>query len=128
MKEKLENLLKNSYSPYSKYAVAAILVMKDNKEFYGVNYENASYGSTICAERNVIGSAITAGYKKGDFKVLYLMASSGDFVTPCFACRQVLIEFMNNDDLVISVNKDGEEKTYKVIELCPYPFDDEDLK
>ena len=128
MKEKLENLLKNSYSPYSKYAVAAILVMKDNKEFYGVNYENASYGSTICAERNAIGSAITAGYKKGDFKTLYLMVSSGDFATPCFSCRQVISEFMNKEDKVISVNIKGEEKIYTVEELCPFPFSDEDLK
>ncbi|MBQ9318827.1 MAG: cytidine deaminase [Bacilli bacterium] len=128
MKDKLISLLKNSYSPYSKFAVAAILVTKDNKEFYGVNFENASYGSTICAERNAIGSAITAGYKKGDFKELYLMLSSGNFGTPCCACRQVLIEFMNKSDKVISINDKGEEKVYTVEELCPYPFSDEDLQ
>lgn len=128
MKDKLVALLKNSYSPYSKFAVAAILVTKDNKEFYGVNYENAAYGSTICAERNAIGSAIAAGYKKGDFKEIYLMLSSGNFGTPCLACRQVLLEFMSKDNKVISVNDKGEEKIYTIEQLCPYPFSDGDLQ
>ena len=70
MREKLTELLKNSYSPYSKFPVAAIVVMKDGREFSGVNVENASYGATICAERSAIVSAISHGYKKGDFKEL----------------------------------------------------------
>ena len=68
MIEKLLELQNNSYSPYSNYKVSAIAVMKDNKEFYGVNVENASFGATICAERSAILSAISNGYKKGDFK------------------------------------------------------------
>lgn len=127
MREKLENLLKNSYSPYYHFPVSAILVTKDGKEYYGVNVENAN-GTSICAERNAISSAIAAGYKKGDFDRIYLMLSSGEFGTPCFACRQVLLEFMDKDNLVISVNKDGLEKKYTLEELCPYPFNDEDLK
>ena len=57
MEEKLKNLLEHAYAPYSKYRVSAIVVMKDNHEFYGVNVENASYGATICAERNAILNA-----------------------------------------------------------------------
>ena len=41
MKEKLLKLLNNSYSPYSKFRVAAIALMKDGTEFNGVNVENA---------------------------------------------------------------------------------------
>ena len=63
MKEKLLELHKNSYSPYSNFAVSAILVMIDGKEFNGVNVENASYGAGICAERTAIVSAVAAGYK-----------------------------------------------------------------
>ena len=40
-----------SYSPYSKYAVGAVIVTKDDKYFYGANIENAAYPSGICAER-----------------------------------------------------------------------------
>ena len=76
MKEKLLNLLNNSYSPYSNFKVACIVVTKDNKEFIGVNVENSSYGATICAERSAILSAISNGYKKHDFEKLYVMCDS----------------------------------------------------
>lgn len=127
MKEKLEQLLKNAYSPYYKFPVSAIVVTKDGHEFSGVNVENAN-GTSICAERNAIASAIANGYKKGDFSKIYIMLSSHKFGTPCFACRQVILEFFDKDDLVISVDGNGQEKEYKVSQLCPYPFDEGDLK
>lgn len=127
MKEKLEKLIKNAYSPYYNFKVAAIVVMKDGSEFVGVNVENAN-GTSICAERHAIGSAVANGYKKGDFDRIYLMLENGNFGTPCFACRQVILEFFDKDGLVISVGKDGMEKEFKVSELCPYPFSEDDLK
>ena len=122
MQEKLKELLNNSYSPYYHFPVSAIVVMKDGNEFIGVNVENAN-GTSICAERHAIGNAIAHGYKKGDFDRIYIMLSSGEFGTPCFACRQVLTEFFNKEDKVISVDKKGNEKVYTIEELCPYPFD-----
>ena len=127
MKEKLQELLKNAYSPYYKFPVSAIVEMKDGNTFDGVNVENAN-GTSICAERNAIANAIGAGYKKGDFKKIYVMLDSGEFGTPCFACRQVILEFFNLDDEVVSVRKSGETKTYTINELCPHPFNAEDLK
>lgn len=127
MKEKLENVLKNAYSPYYKFKVGCIVVMKDGSEFIGVNVENAN-GTSICAERHAIGSAISNGYKKGDFDKLYIMFENGEFGTPCFSCRQVILEFFDKNSKVISVNKNGEEKVYTVDELCPYSFSSEDLK
>ena len=70
MKEKLLKLLNNSYSPYSKFRVAAIVVMKDGKEFCGVNVENASYGAGICSERSAIVSAVSNGYKVDGYRYL----------------------------------------------------------
>lgn len=127
MKQKLEQLLKNAYSPYYHFPVSAILVMKDGKTFGGVNVENAN-GTSICAERNAISAAIAAGYRKGDFSKIYIMLSSGNFGSPCFACRQVLLEFMELDCAVISINNRGEEKKYILSELCPFPFGGDDLK
>lgn len=127
MKEKLINLLNNSYAPYSKYRVAAILVCKDNTEFKGVNVENASYGATICAERSAIVSAISNGYKKHDFRKLYVMCDNDKIGMPCFICRQVFLEFFDKDMEVTCMNPKGETLTYTVGELCPYPFDSEDL-
>ena len=127
MEEKLIKLLDNSYSPYSKFRVAAIVVMNDDKEFCGVNVENASYGASICAERSAILSAISNGYKKNDFKAIYIMCDSEKISTPCFLCRMTLSELFTKEKQVICMNKNGDSKTYTVEELCPYPFGEEDL-
>ena len=129
MKDRLLTLATNSYSPYSNFRVATIIIMKDGTEFCGVNVENASYGSSICSERSAIVSAISAGYKKGDFKELHCMCADSNRVsTSCFGCRQVISEFFDaSADLYFYSNK-GEVKKYKVSDLCPYPFDEEDLK
>ena len=128
MKEKLIELLNNSYSPYSHFRVAAILVCKDGNEYKGVNVENASYGASICAERSAILSAVSAGYKKGDFDTLYVMCDNKKIGMPCFQCRQVFAELFDKDMIVTCMNPYGEEIKLTVKELCPYPFDSEDLK
>ena len=128
MKDKLLELQKNSYAPYSNFHVSAIVVMNDGVEFRGVNVENASYGAAICAERSAIVSAISAGYKKGDFKELNVMVSSGEVGMPCFICRQVISEFFDKDATVRCFATTGEYKEYTVEDICPYPFGSEDLK
>lgn len=128
MVEKLQRLLKNSYSPYSRFAVSAIVVMNDGSEFSGVNVENASLGGTICAERNAINAAITAGYSKDDFRSLNIMVSSNKVSTCCFLCRQVINEFFSGSSFIHCFNINGEEKTYTVAELCTYPFSKDDLR
>lgn len=128
MKEKLINLLNNSYSPYSNFRVSSIAVMKDGKEFAGVNVENASYGAGICAERNAIIQAIANGYKKGDFEKLYVMCDNDKIGMSCMICRQVMLEFFEKDKQVICMNPKGETEIHTIEELCPYPFDEEDLK
>ena len=128
MKEKLILLQQNSYSPYSHFAVSAIVIMKDGKEFNGVNVENAAYGAAICAERSAILSAISNGYKKKDFKELNIMVSSGEIGTPCFQCRQVISELFDKDAIVRCYATTGDYKEYTVEELCPYPFGEDDLK
>lgn len=128
MKEKLNHLLNNSYSPYSHFRVASIVVMKDGKEFIGVNVENASYGAGICAERSAILQAIANGYKKHDFETLYVMCDSKKIGMSCMLCRQMILEFFEKDKLIIAMNPDGDKEVHTVSELCPYPFDEEDLK
>ena len=128
MKEKLLNELNNSYSPYSKFRVSAICIMKDGKEFVGTNVENASYGAAICAERVAITSAIANGYKKNDFDKLYVMVDSEKISSCCFMCRQVITEFFDKNSQIILMNNKGLEEIHTVEELCPMPFDEEDLK
>lgn len=129
MVEKLLELAKNSYSPYSHFRVATIVVMKDGTEFKGVNVENSAYGSSICAERSAILAAISNGYTKGDFKEMHCLCADSDRIsTSCFACRQVISELFDKDVPLYFYSNKGESKVYKVSELCPYPFEEEDLQ
>lgn len=128
MRDELLNLQKKSYSPYSNFKVSCILIMNDGKKFFGVNVENASYGATICAERNAITTAIAEGYKKNDFKELYVMVDRNNIGTPCFLCRQVINEFFNPSSKIICMNQDGNQKEYLVSDLCPVPFGEESLR
>ena len=128
MVEKLKELLNNSYCPISNFAVSACVITKDGREFYGVNVEDASTRSGTCAERSAIFAAITAGVKKGEFKEVNVMVSSGDISTPCFSCRQMFVELFDEDCIIRCYSTEGEYKEYTVKELCPYPFESDDLK
>ena len=129
MKDKLLKIVKNAYAPYSNFHVAAIVVLKDGNYFDGVNVENASYGATICAERVAILKAVSNGYRKGDFKELHVLcADSKTISTCCFLCRQVITEFFDSNDIIYCYSKDGNVKNYKVSDLCPEPFNEDDLK
>lgn len=126
MKERLEELVKNAYAPYSKFKVACFVETKDGKFFPGVNVENANYTS-ICAERNAISYAVSQGYKKGDFEALHLFLESDTCGWPCMACRQVILEFFAPDKKIICYYG-SETCAHTVSELCPLPFTSEDLK
>ena len=128
MKEKLIKLLENSYCPISKFPVSSIIVMKDGTEISGVNVEDASTRAGICAERNAITTAVSLGYKKGDFKEIHVMVSTEEPSECCFVCRQLIVEFFSQDDLIYCYGNAGKVKTFTVKELCPHPFDESDLK
>lgn len=128
MFEKLKELLNYSYSPYSNFKVASIVVMKDGCEFVGVNVENASYGAGVCAERSAILSAISHGYKRNDFKEMYVLTSGNRISTSCFLCRQVMSELFEKEVPIHFYDIEGHLMDLLVKDLCPYPFDSEDLK
>ena len=128
MIEKLKELHKNSYVPISHFPVSSCLITKDGKKYYGVNVEDASTRAGTCAERNAIYSAITDGVKKNDIKEIHVMVSSGKIGTPCFVCRQMISEYMEEDGLIRCYDSLGNYKDYTVKELCPYPFGEDDLQ
>lgn len=128
MFEKLNERLKNAYTPISNFNVAACVVTKNGEEYFGVNVEDASTRAGTCAERAALFNAITDGVKKGDFKVMNVLTSSSKTSTPCFVCRQMISELMDKDSVVRCYNLDGEFEEYTVEELCPVPFEEEDLK
>ena len=111
---------KNSYSPYSKFAVGACVMSDSSKTYQGCNFENSSFGMTICAERNAIGSMIVAGEKK--IKAIAIYSPNMKNCTPCGACRQVITEFKSDDGTDVIVEADNGIKVYKIEELLPETF------
>lgn len=126
--DKLNELIENSSSKYYHYPVAAILECSDGKLYAGVNIETSSPQAGICAERNAIFSAITAGYKKDNFKRIYLLNKTENIITPCFICRQALSDYCNNDLEIVSFNTLGESKIFILKDLIPNSFGEENLK
>ncbi len=124
--ENLREIIKNAYAPYSDFRVAACVTLQNGQKFYGVNVENASFGGTICAERNAINSAVKAGYRKGDFASLTVLVEKPQVSFPCFLCRQSIVEFFDPFcDLILMA--DGETRHYKMSDIIVNPFTKKDL-
>lgn len=125
--EKALNARNNAYAPYSNFKVGACVLMKDGKMFDGCNVENASYGATICAERNAILKAVSMGYKYGDFDKLLVLGDTKGLCYPCALCRQVMNEFFEKTCEIIVCNIKGDYKVYRFEELLPFAFEKGDL-
>lgn len=112
----------HAYIPYSHFPVGAALVTKDGKVFQGCNIENASFGLTNCAERTAIFKAVSEGRR--DFQEIAIFGKTEQPVSPCGACRQVMVEFFEQDAKVTLVAKNGQTVEMTVAELLPYSFTD----
>ena len=97
--EQAKQVSENAHVPYSNFPVGACLLTECGKVFTGCNFENASYGLTICAERNAIGTAVSEGCKK--IKAVAIYAKNMQKCVPCGACRQVLHEFQSDEGMEI---------------------------
>lgn len=115
--------MKNAYTPYSKFNVGAAVLTKSGKVYTGCNIEIASYGATNCAERTAIFKAVSEG--ETDFKAIAITGDS-DPTYPCGICRQVIVEFGKDIDILIEV--EGELKVFSVDDLLPHSFTNADLK
>ncbi|MGM9923553.1 MAG: cytidine deaminase [Bacillus sp. (in: firmicutes)] len=122
--ESARKMKANAYIPYSKFPVGAALLLKDGTVINGVNVENVSLGATNCAERTAIFTAISNGYKKGDFQAIAVAGDTADFLPPCSICRQVLAEFCSPDMPVYLTNEKEEILELTLKELLPYAFTD----
>lgn len=81
----------SAYCPYSRFRVGAAVLTDDGLIVRGCNVENASYGLTICAERNAIFQAVAAG--KRVVIAIVVFTPTDRPTAPCGACRQVIFEF-----------------------------------
>ncbi len=116
---------KNSYCPYSGFAVGAA-VMDDKGNIYsGCNVENAAYGDSVCAERVAMFEAVSEGASNLKY-ILVAGSPKGDAITdyayPCGTCRQVMSELMDGDAVIYVAGPEGDIKEYTLEELLPHSF------
>ena len=113
-----------AYAPYSGFRVGAAVLDENGRIHAGSNVENASYGLTVCAERNAVGRMVSAGGKK--IVALLVFTNTEKLTPPCGACRQVIAEFTSsgsdaNDPLIILANR-RRSKQVHLSRLLPQPF------
>lgn len=128
----------NAHAPYSSFAVGAALLLTDGSIVTGTNFENASYGLSLCAEtvavaranaegrlREIVAIGIVGGMMRGG------VAHGTDPIRPCGRCRQILNEAaqMGGRDLAVyCAGADGEVyETHRLSDLLPHAFGPADL-
>jgi cytidine deaminase len=114
-----------AYSPYSRIKVGAALVGHDGAVYSGCNVENASYGLTICAERNALFRAVASGERR--FRAVAIATDRAGALFPCGACRQVLAEFAPELP-VFTQGRSSEIARSTLAELLPNAFLPKDLR
>ena len=112
-----------TYSPYSNFAVGAALMTANGTIVCGCNVENISYGLTNCAERSALFSAISQGAQPRSFKAMAVYAPKVELISPCGACRQVLLELMAPDALIVCQGSDpAATRVWTLDQLLPGAF------
>lgn len=123
---------KNSYAPYSNFAVGAALLAKNGKVYVGSNVENAAYSVTNCAERSALFSAVSDGER--EFVAIAVaganikQADNLPQCTPCGVCRQALFEFVGADFPVILVQSEKEYSFVNLGDLLPMGFGPKEIE
>lgn len=127
-----EKAMSNSYSPYSHFKVGAAVLTEDGTIIPGTNYENAAYGSTICAERVAIMAANARGYRKiKKIAVIGKGEADAPTISPCGSCRQVINESSDISSKEVQVIMSNTAKDQIIIkgikELLPMSFGPKNL-
>ena len=129
---------RNAHAPYSRFGVGAALLLADGTVVTGTNFENASYGLSLCAETVACATANAQG-RLADIVAVAVIGGaigtqglSGDApIRPCGRCRQVLNEAaqMGKRDLTIwCAGATGDAiETHRLSDLLPHAFGPADL-
>lgn len=124
---------KKAYTLYSHFSVGAALLTKSGKVYQGCNIENAAYGPSVCAERTAIFKAVSEGER--DFLAIAVVGGRESaspkecgICAPCGVCRQVMMEFCDQDSFQILVGNTEQYEVHTLKELLPFGFGRENLK
>ncbi len=117
--ERAMGAMERAYAPYSGFRVGAALLADDGSVTEGSNVENAAYPAGICAERAAVAAAVTRGVRS--FRAIVIATEADSPAPPCGMCRQVLMEFAPELEL-LSVTRGGAEARWTMAELLPHAF------
>ncbi len=95
----------HAYAPYSHYRVGAAILTRSGAIHVGCNVENATYGATLCAERAAVAAMVAAGDL--DPVACAVVTAGPKAGSPCGICRQVLVQFARDLELVLVAESDA---------------------
>lgn len=110
---------RHAHAPYSRFLVGAAVLDERGRVHVGCNVENASYGLTVCAERNAVAAAVAAGARA--IVAVAVVTAARPAAPPCGACRQVLAELAADGAPVLLGSGASVDRT-TVGELLPRAF------
>jgi len=121
------NNLINAYAPYSNFKVSAVCLMKNHEIVLGTNQENGAYPSGLCAERVAVFAAKTQFPNQNIEKIVITTDQFNEVpISPCGACRQVLIEYELSQKQpieLILISRESKIWHFKSIkDLLPFAF------
>lgn len=128
--ESAKQATQQSYAPYSQFHVGAAVLLEDGTTITGTNQENAAYPSGLCAERTALFYASSTHPDKAVVALAIAAHTKGKFtnnpISPCGACRQVMLEIEQRHARPIRILLYGTEGVYVieggVRELLPLTF------
>jgi cytidine deaminase len=123
----------HAHAPYSKFAVGAALLLSDGSIITGTNFENASYGLSLCAETVALAKANCEGQLRNVVEIAVIggVPNGTVVVRPCGRCRQMLNESaqLGGRNIVIHCSSGDASvmETHRLSDLLPYAFGPADL-
>jgi len=137
--EAAREAMRHAHAPYSRFAVGAAVRLTDGQVVTGCNFENASYGLSLCAETVALAAANAQG-RLADVEAIAVVggtmgadgvASGEAIVTPCGRCRQVMNEAEQMAGRALTIYCAAPEGDalveHRVAELLPLAFGPADL-
>lgn len=125
LRERARAAMERAYAPYSSFQVGAALLGGDGSIVDACNVENAAFPAGTCAERAALAGAVARGVRT--FRAIVIATNADEPTPPCGMCRQALIEFAPELE-VVSVARDGREARWRLADLLPQAFTPASLK